>query len=77
MGDALSLLIGGPALLYAAGFTLLSLGMQVFGSYSRCCRYMKFLTIVLFTYVATVLIVHVPLVRRPPPHLHPFHPLDR
>lgn len=35
MGAALTLLIGGPALVYAAAFGLLSLGLQVFIPFSR------------------------------------------
>lgn len=60
MGDACRLLIGGPALLYSAGFTLLTITLQVFASYPRCSKVLKWLTIVLFSYVATVFFVHVP-----------------
>jgi NRAMP (natural resistance-associated macrophage protein)-like metal ion transporter len=60
MGDALRLLIGGPALLYSIIFALLCVILQVFGSYSKCCSVFKWLTISLFSYVATTLAMHVP-----------------
>jgi NRAMP (natural resistance-associated macrophage protein)-like metal ion transporter len=60
MGDALALLIGGPSLLYAAGFSILCVLLQIFASYPRCSKIFKWLTLALFSYVATVLMVHVP-----------------
>ncbi|MDB5300699.1 MAG: Mn2+/Fe2 transporter, family [Phycisphaerales bacterium] len=60
MGDALALLVGGPALLYAALFAVACVVMQVFASYPRCSKVLKWLTLVLFSYVATVFFVHVP-----------------
>ncbi|HZL34079.1 MAG TPA: Nramp family divalent metal transporter [Tepidisphaeraceae bacterium] len=60
MGDALKLMIGGPALLYSAGFALLCLGLETFSSYATYSSYLKWLTLVLFSYVATVFMVHVP-----------------
>jgi NRAMP (natural resistance-associated macrophage protein)-like metal ion transporter len=60
MGDAVHLLIGGPALLYAATFSILCVVLQIFGSYSRCSKIFKWLTLALFSYVLTILIVHVP-----------------
>ena len=60
MGDAVALLIGGPALLYAALFTCLCVVLQIFASYPRCCSILKWLTLVLFSYVATAFCVHVP-----------------
>jgi NRAMP (natural resistance-associated macrophage protein)-like metal ion transporter len=59
MGDALRLLIGGPALAYAVGFSVLCVAMQVFLSYPRCSSILKWLTPVLLSYVVTVLLVHV------------------
>ena len=44
MGDATRLLIGGPALLYSILFSLLTVLLQVFGSYSRCTNIFKVLT---------------------------------
>jgi NRAMP (natural resistance-associated macrophage protein)-like metal ion transporter len=60
MGSALKLLIGGPAILYAIGFALLCLILEIFISYRRYSRYLKWLTIVLFSYVATAFFVKVP-----------------
>jgi len=60
MGAALTLLIGGPALVYAAIFALISLLLQMFIPFSRYSPALKFLTLSLFAYVATVLVIHVP-----------------
>ncbi len=60
MGSALQLLIGGPALLYAVGFAALCLILEVFITYQRYAHYLKWMTVVLFSYVATVFIVKVP-----------------
>jgi Mn2+/Fe2+ NRAMP family transporter len=60
MGAALKLLIGGPALLYAALFAGLSLLLQVFIPFTRYAPILKLLTLSLFAYVATVLVIDVP-----------------
>ena len=60
MGAALKLLIGGPALLYAAGFAVLSLVLQIFIPFTRYSPILKLLTMSLFAYVATVLVIDVP-----------------
>jgi len=60
MGDATKLLIGGPALLYSVVFALLTVLLQVFGSYSKCCTVFKLLAIALFSYVLTTFLAHVP-----------------
>ncbi|MFZ6707652.1 NRAMP family divalent metal transporter [Undibacterium sp. TC9W] len=60
MGEALKLLIGGKAHLYAIGFGVLSLLLQVFISYQRYVRFLKWLTMALLAYVATVFVVHTP-----------------
>lgn len=60
MGDALTLIIGGPTHLYALGFGLLSLLLQVFIPYQQYVRILKWLTLGLLAYVATVLTVHIP-----------------
>jgi len=59
VGDAVHLLVGGPALVYAALFALLSLGMECFLCYRNYAGYLKWLTIVLFAYVAAVFFAHV------------------
>lgn len=60
MGAAVHLLIGGPILVYAALFAAGSLLLQVFIPYRRYARFLKWLTLALFAYVATVFVVHVP-----------------
>lgn len=60
MGDALKLLIGGPALAYAVGFALVSLALQVYVPFSKYSPILKLLTLSLFAYVATVFVAHVP-----------------
>jgi Mn2+/Fe2+ NRAMP family transporter len=60
MGDALRLLVGGSGLVYAAGFALLCVILEVFVSYPHYCSILKWLTPVLFSYVLTVFLVHVP-----------------
>jgi Mn2+/Fe2+ NRAMP family transporter len=60
MGAALKLLIGGPALLYAAAFAIVSLLLQMFIPFTRYSPILKVLTLSLFAYVATVLVIHVP-----------------
>ena len=60
MGDALALLVGGPGHLYSAMFGLVSLLLQIFIPYSRYVRMLKWLTLALLAYVATVFVVHIP-----------------
>ena len=60
MGEALSLIVGGPAKMYALGFGVVSLLLQVFVPYRRYVRILKWLTLALMAYVATVWVVHIP-----------------
>jgi NRAMP (natural resistance-associated macrophage protein)-like metal ion transporter len=60
MGEALKLLIGGNAVLYGIAFAVVCVVLQVFIPYSKYSLYLKWLTPVLFSYVATALVVHVP-----------------
>ncbi|HWX03275.1 divalent metal cation transporter [Collimonas sp.] len=60
MGEALTLLTGGPAHLYALGFGALSLLLQVFIPYNRYVRLLKWLTLALLAYVGTAFVVHTP-----------------
>src|ERR1700733_8124990 len=60
MGDAVRLLVGGPALVYACGFSLLSILLQIFSSYPQCSKVFKWMTLALFSYVLTIFAVHVP-----------------
>lgn len=60
MGSAFSLLIGGPSQIYALIFGMISLVLQLFIPYSRYVRFLKWLTLALLAYVATVFVVKVP-----------------
>jgi NRAMP (natural resistance-associated macrophage protein)-like metal ion transporter len=60
MGAALRLLIGGPQLLYVALFAIVSALLEIFLRYSRYVSVLKWLTLSLFAYVATVFVVKVP-----------------
>jgi NRAMP (natural resistance-associated macrophage protein)-like metal ion transporter len=60
MGAGLKLLIGGPALLYVAGFGVVTVLLETFSRYSRYVSVLKWLTVSLFAYVAVALVVHVP-----------------
>ncbi len=60
MGEALKLLIGGQSLFYAIGFGLISLLLQIFIPYQRYVRILKWLTLALLAYVATVFVVKIP-----------------
>jgi NRAMP (natural resistance-associated macrophage protein)-like metal ion transporter len=60
MGEGLQLLIGGWALLYTILFAVLCLVLQIFIPYKTYSSYLKWLTLVLFSYVATVFFMHVP-----------------
>jgi NRAMP (natural resistance-associated macrophage protein)-like metal ion transporter len=60
MAAALRLLIGGPAHLYIVAFATVSLGLQIFIPFPRYAPILKWLTLTLFAYVATIFVVHVP-----------------
>jgi NRAMP (natural resistance-associated macrophage protein)-like metal ion transporter len=60
MGDAMALLISGPGRLYAAGFGIISLLLQIFVPYSQYVRILKWLTLALLAYVAVVFTVDIP-----------------
>jgi NRAMP (natural resistance-associated macrophage protein)-like metal ion transporter len=61
MADAVRLLAGGYHTLYILGFGALSILGQVYFSYERTVRVLKWLTLTLFSYVAVILSVRVPL----------------
>lgn len=73
MGEALKLIISGPAQIYAAVFGLVSLLLQVLIPYRRYVRILKWLTLALLAYVATTFVVHIPwsqvLMKTLMPHL--------
>ncbi len=60
MGEAMNLIVGGPAQIYAVGFGLISLLLQIFVPYRRYVRLLKWLTLALLAYVATAFVVHIP-----------------
>ncbi len=61
MAEALRLVVGGPAHIYAVTFGLLCLVLQVFLSYASYVRWLKWLTLALLSYVAVVFTVHIDL----------------
>jgi NRAMP (natural resistance-associated macrophage protein)-like metal ion transporter len=60
MAAALRLLIPGPTILYIAGFGIITVVLEVFMRYSRYASVLRWLTVSLFAYVATVFAVGVP-----------------
>ena len=60
MGDALQLVVGGPAHVYVVVFGTACLLLQVFLTYQRYVRYLKWLTLALLSYVALVLTIQIP-----------------
>ena len=60
MAAALKLVIGGPELLYVGGFALLCVGLEVFVTYARYVRVLKWLTLALLAYVGVALVVDIP-----------------
>jgi NRAMP (natural resistance-associated macrophage protein)-like metal ion transporter len=60
MGDATRMLVGGSAELYVVLFAVGCAALEVFSSYERYVVILKWLTLALFAYVATVLVVQVP-----------------
>jgi NRAMP (natural resistance-associated macrophage protein)-like metal ion transporter len=59
MGAAARLLAGGGEQLFAMGFAVLSLFLQVFVPYHRYVRFLKWMTLALFTYVGVVFTVRI------------------
>ena len=60
MGEAVRLLIGGPLALYVIAFGAVCVASQVYFSYERTVRILKWLTLGLFAYVGVILTVHIP-----------------
>jgi NRAMP (natural resistance-associated macrophage protein)-like metal ion transporter len=59
MGEALRLLLGGSAHVYALTFGLASVVMQVFLPYQAYVRWLKWLTLALLAYVGVVLVLNL------------------
>jgi NRAMP (natural resistance-associated macrophage protein)-like metal ion transporter len=60
MGEALTLVVGGYAFIYALAFGIACVVAEVFIPYHRYAGYLKIATFVLFVYVATAFTVHMP-----------------
>ena len=60
MGAAAKLLMPGPLWLYIAFFGILSLSLETLVPYTRYVKYLKWLTLALFAYVATAIVVGEP-----------------
>ena len=59
MGDAIRLLVGGHAQVWTVAVAALSLLAEIFLSYPRYASVLKWLTLSLFAYLATLAVVHV------------------
>jgi NRAMP (natural resistance-associated macrophage protein)-like metal ion transporter len=59
MGAAMQLIVKGPLSAYLVAFGVLSLVLQVFVPYKKYVRYLRWLTVALFAYVATAFLAHV------------------
>src|ERR1700732_1428358 len=60
MGAATQLVFGGSLNVYAVLLGAMSLLLQMYVPYKKYVQYLKWLTLVLFAYVATAFVVHVP-----------------
>ena len=60
MGSAAKLLFGGSEHIYAVGFTMLSIVLQVFIPYRKYSNVLKWLTFVLLAYIGVIFFVRVP-----------------
>jgi len=60
MGDVVYLLAGGPKFAYVVGFGVLCALLQVFMQYTRYVSVLKWLTLALFAYFGTVMVISVP-----------------
>lgn len=59
MADSTSLVLGGPKALYGALFGALCVALQVLLQYSRYVSYLKWLTLALLAYIATLFMVDI------------------
>ena len=60
MAAAIDLMVGGPRAVYVVVLAAVCLALQVYVPFSRYAPILKYLTLVLFAYVATVFVVEVP-----------------
>ena len=73
MAEAFKLLAGGLQPIYVLFFGALCIGTQIYFSYERSVRVLKWLTLALFAYVAVVLSVSVPWHQAITESLQPWH----
>ncbi len=59
MGQSLQLVVGGSSHLYAVFFGVVSLALEIYLPYRRYVNYLKWLTLVLFAYVAVALVADI------------------
>jgi len=71
MGAAAQLLLPGSVRLYIVVFGVVSLLLQLLIPYTRYVKYLKWLTLSLFAYVASAFFAHVPWRSMPSALLHP------
>jgi NRAMP (natural resistance-associated macrophage protein)-like metal ion transporter len=72
MAEAVKLLVGGPQPLYVFAIGALCIATQIFFSYERTVRILKWLTLTLFAYVAVIVVVKVPWGRALAESLRPW-----
>lgn len=60
MGDTAAMVLGGPEALYVVLFGVICVSMQILLQYTRYVAVLKWLTLALFAYFGTVLMVKVP-----------------
>lgn len=60
MGDTLALIVGGPSRVYVVGFAVACAWLEIVSRYDRYVAVLKWTTLSLLAYVATVLVVRVP-----------------
>jgi NRAMP (natural resistance-associated macrophage protein)-like metal ion transporter len=77
MGAAMALFVPGPVLLYTVFLATLSILLEVFVSYNRYASILKWTTLSLFSYVAVVFVVDVPLAEAARGILIPSFTFDR
>jgi NRAMP (natural resistance-associated macrophage protein)-like metal ion transporter len=59
MADALRLLIGGPGIVYVCLFGFGCAALQIYVAYRRYVMILKWLTLALFAYFGTAIVVHI------------------
>ena len=72
MAEAVRLLVGGHVVLYIIAIGVLCILSQIYISYERTVRILKWLTLALFSYFAVVMSVHVPWHEAVVESLHPW-----